>query len=43
MLQMKNFLGEELKSKQTTFTWIPPRQIQTAEYDNTAVWKKKPN
>lgn len=43
VLKMKNFLGKELKSKQTTFTWIPPRQIQTVGYDNTAIQKQKPN
>lgn len=43
VLKMKNFLGKELKSKQTTFTSIPPRQIQTVGYDNTAIQKQKPN
>lgn len=28
VLQVKNFRGKRLKSKQTIFTWIPPRQIQ---------------
>lgn len=43
LVQMKSFLRQELKSKQTTFTWIPPRQIQTVEYNNIAVQKQKPN
>lgn len=40
---MTNFLGEELKSEQSTFTWIPPRQIQTVGYANIAIQKQKPN